>query len=317
MSPPAAAALGLLALVAGQDVEQAGDGTWRVAPRWPPTGSSRWSTPRPATCTSPFPSTATATRPTWPSSPRRASSPPSSSPRPTPPTPPGGGPAGRRAPGRQVLADGAYGSGEALGALTQGRPQPGRKAPPVRPRCPVALTGTTSPLARPRPPPAPPATPSQLTRTGGGLRVPCAGTARYERRCTRSPRTAAPCTCTPATPSSASPAGPGETAILRRITGVGGPWSSARSPGWWPTTTAGSVPGRQQEPPRPVIRAAAINLRRLVNLGLDHDGRVATQTRLIRSAQAQAVKEGPRFGHCPPGWPTSTLFASALRSDMS
>jgi hypothetical protein len=44
---------------------------------------------------------------------------------------------------------------------------------------------------------------------------------------------------------------------------------------------------------------------------------MADRIGMIRSAQAQAVKEGPRFGHCPPGWPTSTLFVSALRSDMS
>ena len=41
------------------------------------------------------------------------------------------------------------------------------------------------------------------------------------------------------------------------------------------------------------------------------------QSRLSPVAQAQAVKKGPLFGHCPPGWPTSTLFVSALRSDMS
>ena len=28
-------------------------------------------------------------------------------------------------------------------------------------------------------------------------------------------------------------------------------------------------------------------------------------------------KKGPLFGLCPPGWPTSTLFMSALRSDIS
>ncbi len=48
----ATSALGLLALVAGQDIEQADDGTWRITRNVALTGSSPSSTPKTATCTS-------------------------------------------------------------------------------------------------------------------------------------------------------------------------------------------------------------------------------------------------------------------------
>ena len=68
-----AEAVGLLALVAGQDVEPGdaeGVGASRV--RWRPTESSRWSTPKHGTWTRASAATATATKPTWPPSPRLA-----------------------------------------------------------------------------------------------------------------------------------------------------------------------------------------------------------------------------------------------------
>jgi transposase len=83
----AAGALGLLALVAGQDVEQDDDGTWRIAQRVAPDRVISTVDPRPATCTSHALNTVTATRPTSPSSPRPGSSPRPSSPRPTSRTP--------------------------------------------------------------------------------------------------------------------------------------------------------------------------------------------------------------------------------------
>ena len=74
--PESAAAIGLLALIAGQDVEldeMTASGASCAGSRR--TASSRSSTPRPATCTRVVPNTATATRPIWPSSPRPGSSP--------------------------------------------------------------------------------------------------------------------------------------------------------------------------------------------------------------------------------------------------
>ena len=64
------------------------------------------------------------------------------------------------------------------------------------------------------------------------------------------------------------------------------------------------------------LRVAALNLRRLINLGLDHDG-AWSSTPHETSRASSGVKKGPLVGQCPPGWPTSTLFVSALRSDMS
>ena len=71
--------VGLLALVAGQDVE-AGDQPGRGGSPavWPRNGSSPPSIPRPATCTSPAPTIATATRRTSPWNQRPGSSPMSS-----------------------------------------------------------------------------------------------------------------------------------------------------------------------------------------------------------------------------------------------
>ena len=37
----------------------------------------------------------------------------------------------------------------------------------------------------------------------------------------------------------------------------------------------------------------------------------------IGAARAQGVNEGPLYGLCPPGWPASTLFTPALRSDIA
>jgi Transposase domain (DUF772) len=71
-----AEAVGLLGLVAGQDVEPGEqEGSCRRAAggsraRLSRTGSSAWSTRRPGTCTRAWPATGTATRPTWPWSPR-------------------------------------------------------------------------------------------------------------------------------------------------------------------------------------------------------------------------------------------------------
>jgi hypothetical protein len=66
-----AEAVGLLALVAGQDVEPGEqEGSWRIAPRWRPTGSSPPWTLTPGTCTRAAAATAAATRRTWPWSPR-------------------------------------------------------------------------------------------------------------------------------------------------------------------------------------------------------------------------------------------------------
>lgn len=61
----AADAVGLLGLVAGQDVEPGDeDGTWRIARRTAPDRVISTVDPTAATCTSPCAATATATRPT-------------------------------------------------------------------------------------------------------------------------------------------------------------------------------------------------------------------------------------------------------------
>jgi hypothetical protein len=57
-------------------------------------------------------------------------------------------------PGLQVLADGAYGSGEALSALTRAGHSLAIKPRPLPSAVPGGLTGTTSPSA-PKPPPSP------------------------------------------------------------------------------------------------------------------------------------------------------------------
>ena len=80
-----AKAVGLLGLVAGQDVEPGEqDGTFRIARKVSPGRVISTVDPRPATPTRAAASTGTATRPTWRSSPRRGWSPRRCSPQPTP-----------------------------------------------------------------------------------------------------------------------------------------------------------------------------------------------------------------------------------------
>jgi IS5 family transposase len=60
------------------------------------------------------------------------------------------------------------------------------------------------------------------------------------------------------------------------------------------------------------MRAAALNLRRLVKLGLINDGN--WRQRRLRGAQARVGKEGTSpTGSTQPGWPAHTLFMPALR----
>ena len=66
----ATSALGLLALVAGQDVEQQDDGTWQIVRKVAPDRVISTVDPRPATCTNPVRSIGTGSKPTSPSSPR-------------------------------------------------------------------------------------------------------------------------------------------------------------------------------------------------------------------------------------------------------
>jgi transposase len=80
-----AEAVGLLGLVAGQDVEPARSRGVGASPvRWRPIGSSRWWIPTPGTCTRVAAAIATVTRPTWRWSRKRGWSVRPRSPRPPP-----------------------------------------------------------------------------------------------------------------------------------------------------------------------------------------------------------------------------------------
>ena len=113
---------------------------------WPRTGSSRRSTPRPATCTSPDRSTATATRRTSPSSPRPGWSRPGPHPGQRLGRQDGDGVVGDEPDGLEILADSAYGSGETRAHFrARGHRQ---LIKPIRLRgpSPAASPVTTSPL---------------------------------------------------------------------------------------------------------------------------------------------------------------------------
>ena len=204
-----------------------------------------WSTPKPVTCTSPGPSTATATRPTSRSSPRPgiltavALTPANAADAPV-------GVellAGER-PGLQVLADGAYGSGEALAALAKAGYRRAIKPHPL----PIAVPGgfdrddfvvdakagtATCPAGH---------TVSLTPGRAAVFGALCRG-CPLRRALHQIGRGQGCCACTLMMPSWSSPAEPGETGTLPRNTGDGAPWWNAPSPGWWLAATGAAASG--------------------------------------------------------------------------
>ena len=171
----ATSALGLLALVAGQDVEQGDDGTWKIARKVAPDRVISTVDPearhmhksrseyrdgyKAHIAIEPETGLVTAAALT--------------------PANTADGSTGvellaGEEPGLQVLGDGAYGSGETLERPGQGQAPPSHQAlaDDSRP-CPVASNATTSSLTRRRaPPPAPPATRSRSPPGGRCVRDP-------------------------------------------------------------------------------------------------------------------------------------------------
>ena len=239
-------AVGLLALVAGQDVEPGDDdGTWRIAQRVAPDRVISTVDPEARHMhKTRSASTATATRPTSRSNPRPGSSPP----RALTPANAGDGPTGvglldGEEPGLQVLADSAYGSGEVRAALAPPATPRRSKPIPLRRRrarrrfdrddfiidhhartvtCPAGHT-VHDHAAKATPPSAP------------------AAAAARSATAAPPPTTDAPCTSATTTPSSSTPAAPGATATSPTTTDNGDRWSNAPSPGSSPTATAASA----------------------------------------------------------------------------
>ena len=219
--------------------------------------------------------------------------------------------------GLEILGDSAYGSGETRAHLRAHghrqliKPIPLRRAVPGgfcrddfavdhQPRTMTCPAGITVPIA-----------PRGQASFGASPRAARSETAA-PRRCVASRRSSIPMTT-----SSLRPAVNGNKESGSRSTAVGAPWSSAPSRGWSPTITGASDSAASRKPPWPLPPGRRHQPQAFGQPRTRTSGRMAARSGLTRSAQAQAVKEGPRFGHCPPGWPTSTLFVSALRSDMS
>ncbi len=170
---------------------------------------------------------------------------------------------------------------------------------------------------RPGPPPARPVTPSRSRPSGTRCSGFAAAAVRSETAAQR-PRRAGRFAFILTTTSWSSPVGRGETATSPRTTDGGGPWSNAPSHGLWPTATDGSDSVACERNQLGLsLRIAAINLQTAGQPRAGQRRRLETQCRLTTDAQARVVKKGPLFGLCPPGWPTSTLFMPALRSDIS
>ena len=143
-------------------------------------------------------------------------------------------------PGLQVLGDGAYGSGETLAALGKAKHRRAIKPWPTTAGSARWLrrddfivdehAGTaTCPAGH------------TVSITPG--RAPCSGSAVegvHSESGAPHPRTAGRSTSILTTASSWNPVGRGETATSPRTTDGGDRWSSDPSPGSWPTTTGGS-----------------------------------------------------------------------------
>ena len=271
-------AVGLLALVAGQDVEPGdGDGTWRIARRVAPDRMISTVDPearhmhksvseyrdgyKAHIAVEPETGLITAAALT--------------------PANAGDGPTGvallaGEEPGLQVLADSAYGSGEARAALRAAQHHQAIKADPAaHARCPAGSTATTSSsTTTPAPSPAPPVTPSAIAAKGD---------ATFGARCRGCPLA-----------NAAPPPKTGRTIVLHisehdaELVEARRAWRDGdfaadyrqwrpmveRSIAWLVAHGHRRVRYRGIERNQLGLshRVAAINLRRLVNLGLTHDG---------------------------------------------
>ena len=233
----ASSALGLLALVAGQDVEQESDGTWKIARNVAPDRVISTVDPearhmhksrseyrdgyKAHLAIEPETGLVTAAALTPANAPD--------------------GPTGvvlldGEAPGLQVLADGAYGSGDTLAALGKAKHQRAIKPFPTSSAVPGGFhrddfmvderAGTvTCPAGH-----VVTITPEPSADSGSVVGDVHSG------RAARSPRMAEHSTSLSTITSWSSPGGHGGTVTSTRTTGVGGRWSNGRSPGSSPTT---------------------------------------------------------------------------------
>ena len=265
-------------LVAGQDVEP-GDQAGVVADRsqgGPGSGHLHRRPGDPAHAQVPRPTTATATRRTWRSNPRPGSSPAVD----LTPANAGDGPIGVALldgddAGLEVLGDSAYGSGPVRADLAERghtaviKPWPTARNPLPR-RRPVPTVTTSASTTPPAPSPAPTGTPCPSPPRA----TPPSGRAAWAARCDPAapPTTTAVCSTSATTTNCSPPPAPtGAPGSASTTTGSGGPSSNAPSPGSSPTATAESATAASNATGSDsAIRAAAINLRRLLNLGLTH-----------------------------------------------
>ena len=220
---------------------------------------------------------ATATRPTSRSSPTPGSSPPAISPPPTPATArPASACSPAKNPACEVLGDSAYGSGPVRADLAAAehtaviKPWPLGRNPKLGDDQFARDDFTIDYQNRHRDLPRRPA-PCTITASGARhLRDPMPG-CPVRHRCTSASRRQdlqgqrtrpAP----RRTPEPTGATGPASTTTANT-----GPWSNAPSPGSSPTTTAASATAASNATGIGLsTRAAAINLRRLLNLGLHH-----------------------------------------------
>ena len=174
-------------------------------------------------------------------------------------------------PRRQVLADSAYGSGPTRAALRRRRHRLAIKP------WPTADTGRFSRDdfhvdhdAR-----------TVTCPAGHTVTLTAANNAVFERHCHGCPlrdrcttaRNGRILSLTATTPNSSKPAAPGVTATSPTTTDAGGRWSNAPSPGSSDPAAASPTAALARNRIWLAHRAAAINLQRLLNLGLTHHGR--------------------------------------------
>ena len=275
LSGEAADAVGLLALVAGQDVEPGDtDGTWRIAQRVAPDRMISTVDPdsrhmhksvseyrdgyKAHVAVEPETGLITAAAIT--------------------PANAGDGPAGvallaGEEPGLQVLADSAYGSGEVRAAL----PRRGSIAKRSRRSlcglpCRAGSTATTSSSTTTLAPShAPTVSPRRSLPKVTPSSVLAVATVRYATDA-RPPKMVARSTSANTTPSSSKGAGHGATATSPPTTDDGDPWSNVPSRGVHAGIATSATAASTAIARASAHRSRAVNLRRLINLGLHHDG---------------------------------------------
>ena len=144
-------------------------------------------------------------------------------------------------PGLQVLGDSAYGGGGTRAALRAAGHTRTIKPIPLRPAVPGGFTRDDFAVDL--------AAGTVTCPAGHTVAITPSGRAVFDWRCgparsasaAPAPRTAKPSTCIPRKPNSQRPAARPPTRPSRPATVAGGPWWNARSPGWSQTATAGSA----------------------------------------------------------------------------